>query len=102
MGVGLLRFNQGDVYQRGLAALAVASLLVAAGAGEGDARSRLRDAKPHTGVAAAHTMPVQGIDVSYWQGNIDWEAARAAGIDFVFIKATEGGDHIDPKFRDNW
>jgi lysozyme len=98
MGVGLLRFNQGDVYQRGLAALAVASLLVAAGAGEGDARSRLRDAKPHTGVAAAHTMPVQGIDVSYWQGDIDGRA-RAGGIHFV-PSGDRGGDHVDPKSRD--
>lgn len=97
-----LRFYQGGAYQRGLAAFAVAAFLVAAGAGEGDARSGLRDAKPHTGVAAAHTMPIQGIDVSYWQGDIDWEATRAAGIHFVFIKATEGGDHVDPKFRDNW
>jgi lysozyme len=101
-GLCALRFNRGGFYQRGLAALAVASVLVAAGAGVVDARSGLRDAKPHTGVAAAHTMPIQGIDVSYWQGDIDWEATRAAGIHFVFIKATEGGDHVDPKFRDNW
>lgn len=97
-----MRFSRRVVHRRLLAALAVTSLLAAAGAGESEARSLLRDAKPHAGVASAHTMPIQGIDVSYWQGDIDWEAARAAGIDFVFIKATEGGDHIDPKFLDNW
>ena len=47
-------------------------------------------------------MPVQGIDVSNWQGNIEWERVRAAGTDFVFIKATEGGDYLDPKFHRNW
>ncbi len=47
-------------------------------------------------------MPIQGIDVSYWQGNVDWNAARAAGIRFAYIKATEGGDFLDPKFLDNW
>jgi lysozyme len=62
----------------------------------------LRDHKPHKGVKAAHTLPVQGIDVSYYQGDIDWATVRRAGIRFAFIKATEGGDHYDPKFLDNW
>lgn len=31
-----------------------------------------------------------GIDVSKWQGTIDWKKVRAAGIDFVMIKAGEG------------
>ena len=89
--------------RRGLMALALVPLFVAGSADDSEARSRkLRDAKPHNGVAAAHTMPVQGIDVSYWQGDIDWDAARAAGVHFAFIKATEGGDHLDPKFLDNW
>jgi lysozyme len=60
------------------------------------------DAKPHPGVASAQRYPVHGIDISRWQGTIDWAAVRAAGTRFAFIKATEGGDHIDPRFRDNW
>ncbi len=43
-----------------------------------------------------------GIDVSHWQGTIDWERVADAGIGFVFIKATEGGDYTDPKFAANW
>ena len=82
----------------GLAAAAVAAL---AGGGGALARS-LKDVKPHDGVTRAHTMPIQGVDVSYWQGDIDWRKVREAGVQFAFIKATEGGDHIDPKFRDNW
>jgi lysozyme len=62
----------------------------------------LSDGKPHAGVATARAMPIQGIDVSYWQGDIDWAKARAAGIRFAYIKATEGGDHVDPKFLENW
>src|SRR5680860_432592 len=85
------------------AVMAVASALIAPSPGYRLALSRtLRDAKPHDGVAAAHTMPIQGIDVSYWQGDINWETARAAGVHFAFIKATEGGDHLDPKFIENW
>jgi lysozyme len=46
--------------------------------------------------------PVHGIDVSKYQGDIDWRRVRSAGIDFAFIKATEGGDHSDDRFLDNW
>jgi lysozyme len=60
------------------------------------------DAKPHHGVASAHRYPVHGIDISRWQGDIDWRSVRAAGTRFAFIKATEGGDHIDPRFLQNW
>jgi lysozyme len=60
------------------------------------------DAKPHDGVASAQNFPIHGIDVSRWQANIDWAAVRAARTQFVFMKATEGGDHLDPKFHENW
>jgi lysozyme len=60
------------------------------------------DARPHPGVASAMRYPVHGIDISRWQANIDWRAVRAAGTRFAFIKATEGGDHVDPRFQENW
>jgi GH25 family lysozyme M1 (1,4-beta-N-acetylmuramidase)/LysM repeat protein len=37
-----------------------------------------------------------GVDVSDNQGTIDWVAARAAGVEFVYIKATEGIGYVDP------
>lgn len=63
---------------------------------------RKGDTRPHAGVAAAHRLPIHGIDVSKWQGNIDWAAVKGAGTKFAFIKATEGGDHLDDKFYENW
>jgi lysozyme len=45
---------------------------------------------------------IDGIDVSHWQGTIDWQAVRGGGIDFAFIKATEGGTFTDPQFARNW
>jgi lysozyme len=45
---------------------------------------------------------VHGVDVSKYQGNIDWEAVKDAGVAFAFIKATEGGDAADSKFLRNW
>ncbi|KAF7276684.1 hypothetical protein GWI33_009922, partial [Rhynchophorus ferrugineus] len=46
--------------------------------------------------------PVQGIDISHHQGDIDWSKVAAQPLQFVFIKATEGGDYQDPKFVENW
>jgi lysozyme len=91
------------LYRRRMAVIAVAVGVFAASLGAGATHSRtLSDKKPHNGVAAAHKMPVQGIDVSYYQGDIDWQKVGDAGIHFAYIKATEGGDRLDPKFLDNW
>ncbi|UWQ90211.1 glycoside hydrolase family 25 protein [Rhodobacteraceae bacterium M382] len=46
--------------------------------------------------------PVHGIDVARFQPQVDWTQARKAGIDFAFIKATEGGDFLDPMFKSHW
>lgn len=45
---------------------------------------------------------VHGIDVSKYQGDIDWEQVKESGVAFAFIKATEGGDKVDSKFQYNW
>ena len=51
---------------------------------------------------------IHGIDISHYQGNIDWELLRNRGtidecpIRFVMIKATEGSNRIDPKFEYNF
>ena len=43
-----------------------------------------------------------GIDVSHFQGRVDWPAVKAAGCAFAFAKATEGAGEIDPFFAANW
>jgi lysozyme len=48
------------------------------------------------------TYPVHGIDISRWQGAVDWPTAYANGVNFVYMKATEGGDTVDPMFKTNW
>lgn len=60
------------------------------------------DNDPHPGVRRAHSLPIHGIDVSRHQGDIDWRAVARAGTRFAYIKATDGGDYLDPKFRENW
>lgn len=64
---------------------------------------KFRDAKPiNFGRAHPKHFDVHGVDVSRWQGKIDWKTLRSQGANFAFIKATDGGDHIDPMFRTNW
>jgi lysozyme len=56
-------------------------------------------------VAAPYLPPqhlTPGVDVSWHQGPIDWRALAATDIRFAYIKATEGGDHVDPRFAENW
>lgn len=45
--------------------------------------------------------PVMGIDVSSHNGNADFRKAKDEGVEFVWIKATEGADFRDKKFSDN-
>lgn len=43
-----------------------------------------------------------GIDVSEWQGNIDFREVARSGIEVVYIRASEGTNYVDPYFRDNY
>lgn len=48
------------------------------------------------------TRIYQGIDVSVYQGDIDFGLVRAYGIEVVYIRAGEGYDYIDPYFEQNY
>ena len=52
-------------------------------------------------VADPSKYPVFGVDVSHYQGDIDWSALESQGVKFAFIKATEGSGHVDESVRDN-
>ncbi|WP_443069628.1 glycoside hydrolase family 25 protein [Sulfitobacter sp. G21635-S1] len=45
---------------------------------------------------------VHGIDAARFQHSVDWGRARASGVNFAFIKATEGGDLLDSAFHEHW
>lgn len=51
---------------------------------------------------AARQYPVKGVDVSAYQGEIDWEILSSQNISFAFIKATEGSTFVDERFAANW
>ncbi len=50
---------------------------------------------------AQEEYPVRGVDVSSYQGYIDWDEIEKSDIDFAFIKATEGSGYRDRFFEDN-
>ena len=53
-----------------------------------------------TGPAAA-AGPIHGVDVSGWQGQVDWGAVQRSGRQFSFAKATEGTTFVDRTFAAN-
>ncbi len=56
----------------------------------------------HVNGSAASRYPVRGVDVSHYQGRIDWQVLSEQDIQFAYIKATEGSSYTDERFADNW
>src|SRR3954463_5821815 len=52
-------------------------------------------------VCAADTT-TKGVDVSYFNGTIDWAKVKAAGNEFAFIRISDGTGFRDPQFAANW
>ena len=44
----------------------------------------------------------QGIDVSHYQGTVNWQSVKQAGISFAFAKASDGSTGVDSQFKTNW
>lgn len=51
---------------------------------------------------SSQAFPVRGVDVSHYQGTIDWNELQSQGLMFAYIKATEGSSYIDSAFQTNW
>ncbi len=81
-------------------ALALAASLSGCGGGGGRGRGPLDVAGLN--YPNAKDYPIHGIDVSKFQGDIDWNAVANSGVKFAWIKATEGGDRADERFQANW
>lgn len=52
--------------------------------------------------AFAASRLYQGMDVSSWQGDIDFQAVRAAGIQAVYLRTGVGLEYVDPYFQSNY
>ena len=53
-------------------------------------------------LAASALAYADGIDVSHWQGTVNWSKVDNAGVQFAFMKATDGTSYTDPQFATNW
>jgi lysozyme len=51
---------------------------------------------------AASSFEIKGIDISKYQGTVDFQKVKAAGISYIFIRATEGNTYQDPNFESNF
>ena len=56
----------------------------------------------HVNGFRAAKYPIHGVDVSHYQGEIDWSVLAAQDIQFVYMKATEGSTHVDECFEKNY
>ncbi|MDE6463232.1 MAG: hypothetical protein K2L16_01180 [Muribaculaceae bacterium] len=61
----------------------------------------LRRAEPHV-EPDRNAYPVLGIDISAHNGSVCFDSIAAAGVDFVYLKASEGASFRDPAFRSNY
>lgn len=50
----------------------------------------------------ADDATIRGIDVSYWQGTINWDRVAGDGVEFAFIRVSDGLRHVDTQFARNW
>ena len=58
--------------------------------------------KEETRLGFKQSEVAYGIDISEFQGHINWNQIGRSGIDFVYIRASEGITIRDHKFEDNW
>src|SRR4051794_26211315 len=83
---------------RSLLALPLLALPLA-GCGDGGGEP-LGSAEEELVVCAGPTI-VQGIDVSYYQGDIDWAQVKGSGVEFGVARVSDGF-FKDTKFDQNW
>jgi len=53
-------------------------------------------------VMCAAGSTVQGVDVSTYDGTVDWASVHASGRDFAFARVSDGTDYPDDTFATNW
>lgn len=96
-GSGSSQCYDGTTYQRG-DGRTIYSYLLLWFADDGGTDDGKDDDKEDDTTAATYK---KGIDVSQWQGVIDWAKVKAAGIQFAMIRAGYGQNNIDPQFKRN-
>jgi lysozyme len=81
-------------------AVVVSGVLIAAGAAAALAWVGVRSGHLRLNYPSWDRFPVRGIDVSNHQKSVDFARVRQDGYSFAYIKATEGGDWVDPYYAE--
>ena len=81
--------------------LGIASLLGACGAPGSEELGPDGERQIETGAICPGATVVRGIDVSYWQGTINWTSVKGAGKQFAMIRHSDGS-YLDPQRFTNW
>ncbi len=91
---------------RALVALTSASLACAIAACSGGSGSQnacvSSTASPLGSAVCPGAAIVRGVDVSVYQGRIDWSQTKAAGVSFAFARVSDGTGYSDTEFAANW
>jgi lysozyme len=80
--------------------LALAVVTACGGPSDGSAEKIGWTSNPITVCAGGTT--VEGVDVSEFQGSINWTAVHNSGRDFAITRVSDGTGHLDPTFKTNW
>lgn len=97
----LASLHLGSVGRRALTWVAwVASVALLAGCSAGGPGEPLGTVQQADTCAAGTTL--EGVDVSVYDGTVDWAAVKASGRAFGIAKATEGATFADSEFATNW
>lgn len=59
-------------------------------------------APPISHSPTGNSFEIIGVDISKYQGTVDFQKAKASGIKYVFIRATEGNTYQDANFESNY
>ncbi len=77
--------------------LFIASMLLAACAADDDEARRFDEIR-----VCADGPTVDGIDVSHWEGTVDWDQVASSGVRFAFVRVSDGLHFYDDQFERNW
>lgn len=78
-----------------VATVSPTGLVTAVGEGTAIITVTARDGASNSFIVTVYDDILRGIDVSKWQGDIDWEAVSKSGIDFVMIRSSFGCEDTD-------
>jgi GH25 family lysozyme M1 (1,4-beta-N-acetylmuramidase) len=96
-----MRTSRFDLGRERSIAWAIVASVFAGVLSQGQALAASNRTQPAPRGIVVRASYIEGIDVSHWQGTIDWTRVAGSGKKFAFAKATEGQTYNDPTYSTN-